>query len=268
VPLALTPSPTLTEPRRSRPITAVYDDPMAAGSDPVPARRAVEWNPLSIHPASIPLIGSQCVSEYWDAAPPYLNGALPGDIGFDPLCLAVFADAKLVLDPSSWNGAERSMRMRSQSPMEQTVCVEWMRLAELKHGRLAMLAVAGWPISELAGGEALRQATNGRAPSVLNGALFDWPSFPAVVFVFGCLAALELEASGSFNGDYGFDPLKLGSPSNPLAGVIANVGDTRAMSLSEIKHGRVAMMAILGMATQEYLYGTPVIQQTPWFFGQ
>ena len=33
-----------------------------------------------------------------------------------------------------------------------------------------------------------------------------------------------------------------------------------------IKNGRVAMMAITGMAVQECLYGSPVIEQTPFFF--
>ena len=38
------------------------------------------------------------------------------------------------------------------------------------------------------------------------------------------------------------------------------------MATAEIKNGRLAMLAITGMAVQEFIYGTPVIQQTPWFF--
>jgi hypothetical protein len=52
------------------------------------------------------------------------------------------------------------------------------REAELKHGRLAMLAAAGWPVSELVQpwlSSALRVpdllATGEKAPSVLNGGL-------------------------------------------------------------------------------------------------
>jgi hypothetical protein len=57
----------------------------------------------------------------------------------------------------------------------------WMREAEMKHARLAMVAAAGWPISELLdkplsaalGLASPLDATGGRAPSLLNGHLFD-----------------------------------------------------------------------------------------------
>ena len=38
------------------------------------------------------------------------------------------------------------------------------------------------------------------------------------------------------------------------------------LRLSEIKNGRLAMLAITGFAVQEFLYGSPVVQQTPMFF--
>lgn len=95
--------------------------------------------------------------------PAYLDDSLPADIGFDPLGLAV-------MDGPWW--AVPGFK----SPKRR---VAWMREAELKHGRLAMLAAAGWPISELAQGniaETLElpyglEATGGRVPSVLNGNL-------------------------------------------------------------------------------------------------
>ena len=31
------------------------------------------------------------VAEYLKASPPYLDGSMPGDIGFDPLCLTALA---------------------------------------------------------------------------------------------------------------------------------------------------------------------------------
>ena len=36
------------------------------------------------------------------------------------------------------------------------------------------------------------------------------------------------------------------------------------MQLAEIKNGRLAMMAITGMAVQEFVWGTPVIDQVPF----
>jgi light-harvesting complex II chlorophyll a/b binding protein 4 len=38
------------------------------------------------------------------------------------------------------------------------------------------------------------------------------------------------------------------------------------MMTKEIKHGRLAMMAIVGFAVQEALYRTPVVAETPMFF--
>jgi hypothetical protein len=37
------------------------------------------------------------------------------------------------------------------------------------------------------------------------------------------------------------------------------------MQTKEIKHGRIAMMAIVGFAIQEALYGIPVVNETPFF---
>lgn len=39
------------------------------------------------------------------------------------------------------------------------------------------------------------------------------------------------------------------------------------MDECEIKHGRLAMLAITAFAAQEYLSGIPVVLQTPFFFG-
>ena len=35
---------------------------------------------------------------------------------------------------------------------------------------------------------------------------------------------------------------------------------------SEVKHGGAAMMGITGFAVQEFFWGTPVVEQTPFFF--
>ena len=163
-----------------------------------------------------------------------------GDAGFDPLNLAA-GDASRLAD---------------------------YRDAELKHGRLSMLAAIGWPVSELAhpglakglGLPSVVAPLGGDAPSVLNGGL---DATPPTFWVAGLLfaGALELQgmtrrAAGAAPGDLGFDPLALGG---------ARMAD------AELANSRLAMLAIVGFAAQELsarLAGVPVpvVGQTPGFF--
>jgi hypothetical protein len=70
--------------------------------------------------------------------PPALTGVLPGDVGFDPVEFTsnwLDKDWSQQIVPDVWPDAiER----------KPITTVEWMREAELKHSRLAMLAVVGW----------------------------------------------------------------------------------------------------------------------------
>lgn len=81
-----------------------------------------------------------------------------------------------------------------------------------------------------------------------------------------CLAGLaELsnqetkEAAGkSYTaGDCGFDPLSF---------MPEDKSGKLEMMTKEIKHGRIAMMAILGYVVQEFFYSAPVTAETPFFF--
>ena len=103
------------------------------------------------------------------ARPAALTGEMAGDVGFDPLGFA--KDTSTLLS---------------------------MREAEIKHARLAMLAAAGWPISELMdkglakvfGLSPLLDSAD-RVPSLLNGGLgkvspFYWGA------VIGLSAAIDL----------------------------------------------------------------------------
>lgn len=105
------------------------------------------------------------------------------------------------------------------------------REAELKHGRLAMLAVVGWPVAELFDGrlsdrlgldnELVRPdaAGIGMAPSVLNGGLgqVSVAFWLGVVVVGGLVETLGFErlteatriSKVRIPGDFGFDPLGL-----------------------------------------------------------
>lgn len=133
-----------------------------------------------------------------------------------------------------------------------------------------MLAAAGWPLSELWDRKIasvldlppILDATN-RAPSVLNGGLGKIN--PA--YWIGCIALaaavegyggmVNSKKAGYYPGDYGFDPFGL-YPKDEN-------GQAR-MRLSEIKNGRLAMVAITAFAAQEFVAGSAVIDHAAIFF--
>lgn len=175
--------------------------------------------------------------------PKILDGTLAGDVGFDPFGFAGGDKASLIN----------------------------MREAELKHSRLAMLAAVGWPLAELwdksiAGALGLEPAltSTGSSPSLLNGGLDKIePDYWFIVFGIAGLAELsnketkDEKGKAYVPGDCGFDPLGL---------MPKDKEGMMAMQTKEIKHGRIAMMAILGYVVQEALYRSPVTDETPFFF--
>ena len=147
----------------------------------------------------------------------------------------------------------------------------YMREAEIKHSRLAMLAAVGWPLAELwdkpladAAGLPTLLTKTGESPSLLNGGL-DKVAAAYWVAVISLAGIVELEnmkmkeekAKNYQAGDCNFDPLNL-FPEDKKGQM--------EMMTKEIKHGRIAMMAILGFAIQEAIYNTPVVAETPFFF--
>jgi hypothetical protein len=146
-----------------------------------------------------------------------------------------------------------------------------MREAELKHCRLAMLAAAGWPLAELfdkpladAAGLPTALTKAGASPSILNGGLdkIEIAYWVAVAALAGIVelenAKVKEEKGKSYQaGDCGFDPLGF-FPEDKK--------EQTAMMTKELKNGRVAMMAVLGFAAQEFLFQSPVVAETPAFF--
>jgi len=248
---------------------------------PAPAAAAtrleVPWNPQSLDVSAVPELGplalfkEQFVTENLKSAPTYLDGSMPGDKGFDPWGLIALARPNLDMDKTSRTGEARDATIASMSAEEQESALAWMRNAEVKHARLAMLASLGWVMAEKVSGSSLYFTTNGKAPSLFNGHLLDY-ALPLVV-VFGGFAALEFlkKEEGGLGGDFGFDPLGFSTGQGPipfdaLPFEVPNVGDMTALKEAEIKNGRAAMMAITGFAVQEFIWGTPVVAQTPLFF--
>ena len=181
-------------------------------------------------------------------APEMLDGSLAGDVGFDPL---------------RYSSSKKTLY--------------WMREAEVKHARLAMLAAVGWPLSELLHkniAELFQMdsilASGDRAPSIINGGLSS--VYPSGVLAISILIAGYLEGKamnsgvvfwnsekpeGYIPGSYGFDPLDLYTKRG---------NDKKAMETAEIKNGRLAMIAVTVYVILEAITGHPVVELTPFLF--
>jgi hypothetical protein len=185
-----------------------------------------------------------------------------GDYGFDPLNLGSWCD------------------------------FAFMREAELKHGRLAMMAAVAWPLQEIlhpiivdavyvatgASPTDVLFASGGASPSLLNGGLGQAEVFPALLlFAVGTSVLEESDlnarkelgcswneypaSSGEFGrqpGNYRFDPLNLYRPLAPKEKV--------AMQERELLNGRVAMMAVASYVATEFFFDTTIVRATPELF--
>ena len=126
--------------------------------------------------------------------------------------------------------------------------VKWLREAEIKHGRICMLAWTGFVATDLGftlPGD-MHQVSSVEAHDVAckYGAMqqiFLWLSFIEVVHSFG-VAQMMWMGSDRQPGDFGLDPLKISSEKNKIA---------------ELKHGRLAMLGFSGLVTQAALGFSP-----------
>mmetsp|Transcript_15758 Transcript_15758/g.22212 ORF Transcript_15758/g.22212 Transcript_15758/m.22212 type:complete len:232 (-) Transcript_15758:182-877(-) len=153
-----------------------------------------------------------------------------------------------------------------------------MQECELRHARLAMLAVVGWPLSELVAPKFMLQ-TNGCAPSVLNG--MNPLTFLAIAGAFTAFGYLEYKTSlrqtagtelgdkhmsdmsniwkYGVAGDYNFDPAKFYS----LLG--DDAAGRKGLRTLEVTQGRYAMLGITYFAFYEALTGSPIVKDSMFF---
>merc|ERR1712224_278660 len=149
------------------------------------------------------------------------------------------------------------------------------REAELKHGRLAMLATAGYLASEawepifakILGVKDELIETAGRAPSLLNGGLEEnqIPWFLLTVGIGASFAEVFSKQIKQANpgmyeaGNMGFAPLGL-YPADKV--------EQDRYKLAELKHGRVAMIAIALIVLEEAISGTSFLKESPVLFNE
>ena len=162
----------------------------------------------------------------------------------------------------------------------------FMREAEIKHGRLAMMAAIAWPLQELlhpllaqvTGAPDLLVESNGASPSLVNGGLFQAEVLPALaLFTLGCAYLEEKDLSnrkglgcswneypapsGAFGrqpGNFGFDPMNFYRPLSTAERVAAQG--------RELMNGRAAMLAVATYVGVEAVTHTPIVLASPYFF--
>mmetsp|Transcript_30275 Transcript_30275/g.73813 ORF Transcript_30275/g.73813 Transcript_30275/m.73813 type:complete len:216 (-) Transcript_30275:135-782(-) len=158
-------------------------------------------------------------------APAALDGSAPGDVGFDPLGFSTWFDIK------------------------------WLQEAEIKHGRICMLACLGFFVQEFfklpfdyfptalpVDAHDIMIKRGGMAQILLWIHAFEIISIPALI---------ETMQGKRAPGDFAFDPLGLGK----------NPGAFKKYQLAEIKNGRLAMIGIGGMIHAQWIYKQGIIDQ-------
>jgi len=189
----------------------------------------------------------------YGSAPTTLDGSLPGDVGFDPIGFSTAPFA------SFNNPLYQEGNFMSD--------VEWLREAELTHGRIAQLAVVGfiWPAlfgtfpgNENFGGadaysyvnplEAITKVPDLAIYQIVAG--MAWVEYQRVI-------RIKEQGSNRVLGDIG-----LGYPGgwNPF-NLNYSPEEYAAKQLQEIKHCRLAMLGVFGLFFQAYNSGTDIVSQ-------
>lgn len=149
-----------------------------------------------------------------------------GDVGFDPLGFSDYFDMK------------------------------WLREAEIKHGRSAMLACLGfWQQQYLTLPGLTHVDDSNLAPSVVGaGPMLQIVFWAGVIEFWTNKGNVTMETMFSdpnrVPGDLGFDPMGLA--------VGKSQEEKDRMALRELKNGRLAMLAIGGMIHHNWVTGEPL----------
>ncbi|XP_022144176.1 photosystem I chlorophyll a/b-binding protein 5, chloroplastic isoform X2 [Momordica charantia] len=170
--------------------------------------------------------------------PPHLDGSLAGDFGFDPLGLAE--------DPES---------------------LKWYVQAELLHSRFAMLGISGILLTDL-----LRVTGVSKVPVWYTAGAAEYgfankeTLFIVQLLLMGFVETkryMDFKSPGSqaqegtfFGLEAALEGLEPGYPGGPLLnplGLAKDIKNAHDWKLKEIKNGRLAMVAMVGIFVQAYV---------------
>lgn len=137
--------------------------------------------------------------------------------------------------------------------MAEAFDIKWMQEAEIKHGRVCMLAFLGVIVQEF-----VHLPDPQFANPVATEAFFQvpnaglWQIFLAcglaeVILHKGKISYLDMFSAGAVPGELGFNPMNM------------KISDD--IKLKEIKNGRLAMCGIGGVIHSMLIYKTPIVAQ-------
>jgi len=170
--------------------------------------------------AAVTMMAKSKVAPMFDA-PAGLKGYVGEEDGFDPLGLSDIFDIK------------------------------WLREAELKHGRICMLAFVGFIFPDIFGTlpdhPYTSVAAHDASLGAYGGAMGQIFLFIGLIEVLTGVPAINYTMNGGDRepGDYAFDPLGFLADATPEA--------KETMQLKELKNGRLAMLGFSGIVTQAAL---------------
>lgn len=270
---------------------------MKEGTLGVPAQPTPTEQPLDNASISTPTTSSSALSSALEeallqgvvpAAAGVGSNCLPGDYGFDPLGFSTKDYFKQVqifflnLLPSSGdkNNAQNeeinnggaalplstkptpTMRLYDNSRRPPALILRDYREAEIRHGRLAMLAALLWPLQEIIDRLFIPESF-GQTTFVYGGPTLPFVSL-FMTFVMLLLGYLDIYAASIKDVESGDAFLPGECFWDPLS-ILAGAPDPmkRRMQERELNNGRMAMIAVLSYILQEGITHEPVIN-LPW----
>ncbi len=125
--------------------------------------------------------------------------------------------------------------------------MDWLREAELKHCRVAMLATVGFVFTDFYHLPGFDYSTlEAHDAAVASGSMSQLLLWLGLLEIFSAIKISQtMGGEGSPAGDYGFDPIGFG----------ADPAKMEKLQMKELANGRTAMLAFGGMVTQAVLTG-------------